>query len=156
MAIGANWAEIWADIWGPVWSQTAPEPQPEPEVVAQTAAGKSRKRRRLFVEIDGQQFEVESAQHAQAILERAKALAVQAAEEAATEIAVKRKPTAKVAAVKIEAPKIKASPELKLNLAPIRNELAQVYDRVAMELELRLLLERQAAEDEEEAVFLLM
>jgi len=157
MAIGANWAEIWADVWGPVWSQTAPEPQPEPEVVVQTPAGSSnRRKRRLYVEIDGQAFEVESAQHAQALFDRAKALAQEAASEQAQRVERKLTISRKVPRVTLEVPEIKASPELKLDLKDIRKQIAKVYQDAAMALEMRLLLERQAQVDEEESIFLLM
>lgn len=155
MAIGANWAEIWADVWGPVWSQDAPEPETAP---TQTPAGKSR-RRRYFVEIDGQQFLVNSQAEAQSLLDHAKALAERAAEKAAERVEAKRKPEKKVAPVKLDPPKIEASPELNLDLTDIRNQLQRVYQDAALALEMRMLLQRQAeqeARDEEEALFLLM
>lgn len=152
MAIGANWAEIWGPVWGQVWTQDAA--QPTPEVAAPTPAGRSRKHRRMFVEIDGQHFPVESVQHAQALLERAKVLAPKAAEEAA-ERAVKRV-TTKVQKVEIKAPAITASPDLKLDLTDIRQQISKVYADTARDLELRMLLQRQAEQDEEEAIFLLM
>jgi hypothetical protein len=80
VAIGVNWAEIWAPVWGAVWTQVPPEPpEPEPEV-AQTPAGISRKRR-LYVEIDGQQFAVANASEAVDLLQRARELAERQAEE---------------------------------------------------------------------------
>lgn len=158
MAIGANWAEVWAAVWGPVWTQEAAEPAPE--VAAPTPAGRSRRRRRLYVEIDGQQFDVESVQHAQALLDRAKALAPQAAEEAAERAAtvtrIKATKAAKVPRIEVKPPSIAASPDLSIDLTDVRKQIERVYAETAMALEMRLLLQRQAEQDEEEAIFLLM
>jgi hypothetical protein len=76
---------------------------PEPEVeTGQTPAGrgKGRHKRRYFVEIDGKQFDVQSVEEAQELLSRARALADQAAEKAATVVETKRNPKARVARVK--------------------------------------------------------
>lgn len=130
---------------------------PEPAITAQTPAGSSnRRKRRLYVEIDGQAFEVESAQHAQALFDRAKALAQEAATEQAERVERKLTISRKVPKVTLEVPEIKASPELKLDLKDIRKQIAKVYQDAAMALEMRLLLERQAQVDEEESIFLLM
>jgi hypothetical protein len=118
---------------------------PAPALVTQTPAGSSR-RRRLYVEIDGNQFEVRSTQEAQALLDRAKALARDAAEAVAERVEARAEPRSPIT----------ASPELKVDLTDIRAQLAKVYRDAETALELRLLLKRQAEIDEEESIFLLM
>lgn len=157
MAIGVNWAEIWGPVWGPVWTQTPPEPEPEPETQTQTPAGRKRKRRYL-VEVDGQSFLAENESHARAILDRAAELAAQAAEEQAQEITTKRlakSVTRKVAPVKIQAPVITTSAPI--DLGPYQKRIDAAYKAAAELAEIRLMLERQRAiEDEEESLLLLM
>jgi hypothetical protein len=119
-------------------------------------AGSNKKRRRYYVEVDGQAFEVDSAQQASRILERARELAVEAAQEAAKKVEVKAARATKPRPIKLQAPKISASPELKLDLAPIRQEIAQIYDSAAALAEMRVLLQRAMDEDEEETILLLM
>jgi hypothetical protein len=127
-----------------------------PEPTTQTPAGRSKHRRRYFVEIDGQQFDVQSVEQAQELLSRTRALADQAAEKAAEVVETKRKPKPKVAPVKLEAPKIKASPELKLDLSSTQDAINRAFKNAEIALEMRLLLNRAAEQDEEEAIFLLM
>lgn len=157
MAIGVNWAEIWGPVWADVWTETPPEPQPEPEPQGQTPAGRKRKRR-YFVEVDGQTFFAEDEGHARAILDRAAELAAQAAEEQAEEIIEKRvakSVTRKVAPVKIKAPSVETSAPL--DVRPYEKQIHEAYRRAEELAELRLLLMRQQAiEDEEEAILLLM
>jgi len=118
-------------------------------------AGK--KRRRYYVEIDGQRFEVANATEAYALLARARAVAERAAELAADKVVEKRTDRPRVSRVALIPPKVTASPELELDLAPIREQLANVYENAAAVAELRLLmLKALADEDEEDAIFLLM
>jgi hypothetical protein len=119
-------------------------------------AGSNKRRRRYYVEVDGQAFEVDSAQQATRILERAKELASEAAQEAAKKIEIKAARAAKPRPIRLQAPKIAASPELKLDLAPIRQEIAQIYDSAAVLAEMRVLLQRALDEDDEETFLLLM
>jgi hypothetical protein len=128
---------------------------PAPALVTQTPAGSSR-RRRLYVEIDGNHFEVRSTQEAQALLDRAKALARDAAEAVAERVEARAEPRAPIKPVSLKAPEVTASPELKVDLTDIRAQLAKVYRDAETALELRLLLKRQAEIDEEESIFLLM
>lgn len=153
-----------ADTWGLSWGGTTgrwltswastfvPPPPTEPD----TGAGKSKRRHRYFVEIDGQQFEVRGAAEAQQLLERAKALAERAAETKAKKVEAKAARAQKPRPVRLEVPKITASPELGLDLAPIRRDIARIYDNAAALAELRVLLQRAMEEDEEEAILLLM
>jgi hypothetical protein len=160
MAIGANWAEIWGPVWEPVWTQDAAEPQPVPEPVpAQTPAGISRHRRRHYVEIDGQQFVVNSVDEARQLLEQARALAERQAEERRDVVVKKLKRKRVVPVVRIAAPVVTASPELRADLAPLIADIDRLYERAAQAAELRLLMFKQLqAEDEhvEEDLLLLL
>jgi ribosomal protein L28 len=141
-----SWLSSWASTFVP------PTPDPEPE---QVHAGR-KTRRRYYVEIDGQQFDVESANEAQQILERARALAEVAAESAAKKVQAKAARAKKPRPIRLAAPKVTASPELRLDLAPIRRDIARIYDDAAALAELRLLLQRAIEDDEEETLLLLM
>jgi hypothetical protein len=73
-------ADTWGLSWGGTtgswltsWASTFVPPTPEPET-GQTPAGRPKKRR-YFVEVDGQLFFAEDEQHARAILDRAAELA---------------------------------------------------------------------------------
>lgn len=158
MSIGANWAEIWSPVWKAVWTQVPAEPQPEPETPAVTPAGRP-KRRRYYVEIDGQPFEVRDAQHAQALLDRARELARTHAQELASEIVSRetirktgRKPVA------LPTPKITSpDPELRQVVQQARMAINEVYRSAAIDTELAVLLARQLSdEDDEDALLLLM
>jgi hypothetical protein len=134
------------------------EPEPEPEEPEQEVqpAGKPKKRR-LFVEIDGQEFDVDSPDHARALLERAKEVARAHAEALAKKAVpasrkVGRKPVA------LPTPRIVSpDPELREVVREARNAINEVYRSAALDTELALLLARRLAEeDEEEALLLLM
>jgi hypothetical protein len=155
---GAQVTRLWpyggpGHQYGSFAGKTAAPPAPEVEPV--TPAGR-RKRRRYYVEIDGQQFEVESAAEAQALLERARALAERAAEEAATKLLQKRKPETRVRKVTLLPPRVSASPELQLDLGPLKRDLTRIFENAAAMAELQLLLRKAAEEDDEEAVLWLM
>jgi hypothetical protein len=156
VAIGVNWAEIWAPVWGAVWTQVPPEPpEPEPEV-AQTPAGISRKRR-LYVEIDGQQFPVESVAEATELLQRARALAEKQADERAVVATKKLKRKRVVPKVRIAAPVITVSPEIAVDVSPLIVDIERLYRQAEETAELRLLLLKQMAdEDDEDDVLLLL
>jgi hypothetical protein len=156
-------ADTWGLSWGGTtgswltsWASTFVPPEPEPEPT-QTPAGR-KKRRRYFVEVDGQLFFADDESHARAILDRAAELAAKAAEVQAAEIVEKRLAksiTRKVAPVKIQAPVLETSAPLDLSLYQKRIDAA--YVAAAQLAEMRLMLERQRAlEDEEEALLLLM
>jgi hypothetical protein len=145
------WATgFWADGF---WSE---DDTPAPPVVTEpTPAGRS-KRRRYYVEIDGQPFEVSSTQEAQYILDRAKALAERAAEEAAKKVEAKVSRVAKPKPIRLEKPRVRISPELAIDTAPFIRDIGRIYDNAAALAELRVLLARAADEDEEESILLLM
>src|SRR6185312_9350800 len=129
---------------------------PPPVIVTPTAAG--RPRRRYYVEVDGVRFDVRDAEQARQILERAKTLAREAAEQSAQIIQrTHRITTETIAPVKLEAPRITASPELKLPLKSVRRSINKIYREKSVIVELRmwLELEQRLMEDEDEAMLLL-
>lgn len=151
-----TWGLSWkgsTGSWLTSWSSTFVPPPPAAPTV--TPAGKKRKRI-YFVEIDGQQFEVRNAAEAAQLLDRARALAERAAEAKAQKVEAKAARAQKPRPVRIQAPKITASPELGLDLAPIRKDIARIYDNAAALAELRVLLQRAIEQDDEEAILLLM
>jgi hypothetical protein len=153
-----------ADTWGLSWGGTTGSwlaswastfvPPVTPDEPTVTPAG--RRRRRHYVEIDGHQFDVADAQEALQLLNRARALAEVAAESKAKKVEAKAARAAKPRPIRIQPPRITASPELAIDLAPIRRDIERIYDSAAAVAELRLLLLRAIEEDEEEALLLLM
>jgi hypothetical protein len=124
---------------------------------------KKRKRRKLFVEIDGQQFTVRSETEAAQLLQQARALAERSAEKAATtaESNVRRiaRRTGSVPALKVKAPDIRVSPELKAESRAVIAEIDRLYKQAATIAELRILMEerlKKEAADEMEAELLLL
>ena len=152
MAIGINWAEIWAPVWGPVWTQTPPV---TPPVVATPTVGKAKRRQRLYVEIDNQYFPVESFQQAEQLLLRARALAESQSEKQAERATKLLKKKIQVPKVQLAVPEINVSPELKVELAPLINDIERLYRQAAEVAELRLLM-ALAQEQDEEDVFILL
>lgn len=122
----------------------APEPEPAP---AQRHAGRKRRLRRLFVEIDGQDFEVENVDQAVALLDRAKELAVkQIAQTRAQPVRVEQ-------GVQIKRPSIRTdSDELRPLVRQKREEIVQLYDALARDLEIQYLMAKADEEDEEETL----
>lgn len=148
MAIGINWAAIWNEaIWAtpPIWSQDAAPPEPEPEAT-QKAAGRRRKRR-YFVEIDGQEFDVESVEEAQALLSQARSLAEQVVTRERNSIIVK--PGLRVPQIRTP------NKELVPAVQKARAEIRDLYAELKRDLEIRYLLAK-ADEDEEEAIIRLL
>ncbi len=121
----------------------------------QTAGGKPKKRKPLYVEIDGETFEVDNAAEAVQLLERAKELA-QAQVESVTTRAVKRAKRGKKQLVRV--PEISTPFEgLKPIAQQYREDIANVYRSIAVDAEIRALLaKRLAEEDEEDAIFVLL
>lgn len=116
--------------------------------------GVSKRKRRYFVQIDGQDFEVRGAEHAKQVLQHAVAVAEQAAER---QVAVSRKRTkaGKVRKIEPRLPEIRT--DAPIDLEPYERAIEQAYRKVAHIAELRLLLEAQARqEDEEAAAYLLL
>jgi hypothetical protein len=116
----------------------------EPVSENKGAGRPKKKRRRLIVEIDGQDFEVSSEDDALALLEQARQLAVVEVEKArAAPVRVNHG---------IQRPRIVAkTPELKPVIAKAKREIANLYDDAIRDLEIRALIAK-ADEDEEEAL----
>ena len=155
-----------ADTWGLSWKGTtgywlaswASTFIPPPVVeLGPTPAGRS-KRKRFFVEIDGQNFEVRDAQHARALLDRAREIAKAHAQELAAEIVSRETNRKSVKPVRLPTPAISSpDPELREVVREARQSFNELYRSTAIDTELALLLaQRLADEDEEDALLLLM
>lgn len=153
-------ADTWGLSWGGTtgswlasWASTFVPPAPEEPTV--TPAG--RKKRRAYVEIDGQQFEVTGPDHAKALLDRAREMAQSHARElAAKTVPASRKVGKKPVA--LPTPRITSpDPELREVIREARQAINTVYRQAAIDTELAVLMARKLAEeDEEEALLLLM
>jgi hypothetical protein len=130
-----------------------------PEPVRATPEGGSARRqhrKRYYVEIDGQYFEVNSqAEAEQQILERALSLATEVAEEA-SERSIKRVRRGKQA-VTPSLPSMSSSPELAPIVDQYREKITAIYRQIAIDAEIRELMRVKFAEqDEEDAIFVLL
>lgn len=114
-----------------------------------TGAGRRTRRQRLFVEIDGRDFEVASVAEAVELLERAKQVAV-AQIEKAREAPARVKPGIKRPSIRTN------SPELVPLVVQARTEIVSMYDDMLRDLELRYLLAKAQEEDDEEAILRLL
>lgn len=132
---------------------------PAPAPTTQTPAGRSRRRQRFVIEIDGQYFEVGSEAEALAILAQARALAEKAAQAKADDIVERATPKVLqarvVKRVSIKTPKVQASKELKEAVQETRIAIERVYRTASDTAELRLLLALAEFEEDEEEVLLL-
>ena len=129
-------------------------------VVASTGAGRRKRRRKYVVEIDGEEFIVDSEQQAMALLDRAKALAQQAARAKADEVVEKVMPRAmrigKTRKIILKPPTISGSSALSEEIRQEQAAIRQIYLDAAVAAELRLLLLLQQMQDDEETIILLM
>lgn len=115
-----------------------------------SGAGKSRRRRRYFVQVDGQDFEVASAEQAKQVLQRAVALA-----ETAAQRQIKPAPLSlKVKPVTVPVPQIATNAPL--DLEPYQRAIEAAYAKVAQIEELRRLFEAQARQDDDDAAAMLL
>ena len=130
------------------------------EAAVSTGAGRRRRRRRYIVEVDGKEFEVESAQQALAILDRARedarAAAAIAATEALNKIAPKALRVGKTRKLLLKAPEIIGSVELHADIKRANDAIRQIYLQAAMDAELQLLMLLQQQREEEETIIMLM
>lgn len=149
MSWTADAACNWAIIAVPLLAAAAPEPEPEPELT-QRPAGRSKKpRRRLLVEINGQDFAVSSAEEAQVLLAQAKQI---------TERAIEKARSAPVRVARgIQRPRITTTaPELKQIVAHARQDITSLFDGLARDLEIAALMRKQFEEEEEDLIRILM
>lgn len=155
--MASSWGLSWGTSWATSWDGefVPPVPDETPPVVP---AGR-KTRRRYYVEIDGQPFEVADVEHARALLDRAREIAKSHAEQLTRET-VSRETFRKLGKkpVAIPTPRISSpNPELRQIISEARTALNEVYRSTALDTELALLLARRLAEDdEEEAILLLM
>lgn len=123
-------------------------------VTAGTAAGR-RRRRRYYVEIDGERFLVDTAEEAAALLAQAATLAAKAADIAAQAVVEARLPRvrrlAKVARISLR-PRIATDVPQTDEVQRARAAIQRIYDEAAQRAELLLLLERQAVEQDEQDI----
>jgi hypothetical protein len=127
-------------------------------VAASTGAGRStRRKQRYYVEVDGQNFPVDSRAEAEAILRRARDLARKDADAQgdATVKKLARKPVVPV--VDIPPPVVTASPELELGaqIAEIEALYRQAAENAELRLRMALAIAEQEREDEDELLLLL-
>ena len=123
-----------------------------------TGAGRSKRRRRYTVVIDGAEFEVENQQHAVELLSRAKELAqVEAARVAEAAVPVKALRKTGKKPIALQTPKI-SSPDSELSriITEARNSINEIYRNAALQAELSYLMAKQQEQDDEEAIMLLM
>lgn len=128
-------------------------PEPEDETIGGI---QGKRRRRYFVEIDGQSFEVRSQAQAQEILSQAKEVAESHAEQMAKAV-VRTQRGKGNKPVKLATPKISSpNAELKSAVSETRKAINATYRRAAMEAEIAFLMAQKAEQDEEETILLLM
>lgn len=150
---GGTWAEgAWAE-------EAAQAPAPAPQPGGQTPAGRP-KRRQLVVEIDGQDVVVESEAQAQALLDEQLEQAKQAADLAMQRAAkAQRRPARKVlqdARRALVAPTIVAPEFLSAEAQKVSEQIRALYASAIQTIEIGVLLRRQAEEDDEEALVMLL
>ncbi len=121
-----------------------------------SAAGKSRHKRRYYVEIDGQHFPVNSADEARQLLDQARALAEKKASRKANRVVKKLKAKETVPEIKFETPVISASPEIAADVAPAIADIERLYKQAAATAELRLLMLKKMQDDDDEDELLLL
>lgn len=107
-----------------------------------------RSARRLFVQIDGQDFEVASEAQAVELLTRARAIAEQQAEQKAVRVEKRLRKKPAVPVVELKVPSIVVPHELAAATAPLIADIERLYRKASVEMELRLLLARQREADE--------
>jgi flagellin-specific chaperone FliS len=122
--------------------------------VVDGAGRKKPRRRKYVVEIDGQEFDVDSEDEALDLIQQAKRIAE---EQAAKAAASSRKPARALAEAKrtLKKPVIQA-PEIEAEAQAVQQQIADLYDATIKALE-EAALKRKAEElDEEEALLLLL
>lgn len=152
-AWGSSWGAIedaWSDHWGAAWSDAWGHTASAAATTSTSGAGGGRRKpkRAWYIEVDGQWFEAENAQHAKALLQRARDLA----KEVAPAI-VKAGPPPRV---KIKAPKalMDRAPTVAAAVEDTRAQILAAYQQAweaAMREEEETLAAILAAVDEYEA-----
>lgn len=152
-------------IWPRVESTPVdPPPDPPPsEEPRQAGAGKSkRSKRRYTVEVDGEEYSVESAEEALAVLNKARETAQDAADLALTRaVKATKRPLRKVLAdarKTMVAPHIVAPPAFEFLVDDIARQIDEIYSRTISSIEIatRLAIQRRAEEEDDEDILLLL
>lgn len=116
----------------------------------QTPAGSAGKRKRhYYVEIDGRNFPVESVDHARAVLDHAKRIALQTAQER-----VDQKVTRGARRIGLASPRIVTNAPV--DVAPYREAINHAYEQAKIAAQIRLLMEQRDLEDDDESFIMLM
>jgi len=139
------------------FSASPADTPPVVDTPSSKGAGRSRRRRRYVIRIEGRVFTAESEAEALAILKQAEALAEIAATRKAEEIVERALPKAMslgaVKPINIKTPGVEASPELEAQAIETMVAISRAYENASMLAEMRLLL--ALAEEEEEELWLL-
>jgi hypothetical protein len=122
--------------------------------VVSGGAGRPRRRRKYFVEIDGQSFPVDSVAEAQALLEQARQIAPQHAEQEAEAAVQQAQVTGEP--IRIVIPKISASKALQPVVREHKAELARIYSEANKRANLELAMRAALEEEEDEAITVLL
>lgn len=119
------------------------------EPASATGAGRKRRRRKYIVEIDGQDFAVDTVDEAEELISKAKAIMETIVERARANVTVIQHG--------IKLPQIR-TPDAAL--VPVvqkaRKELRSIYDEVKRDLEIRYLFAKAQEDEDEEIIRLLM
>jgi hypothetical protein len=119
--------------------------------VSEGGSAKPKHRRRYFLEIDGQYFEVDSQAEAEERLKQALTLAQEVVAPEAVERSVKRIRRGKKAATP-DVPKLSSSPEVAEVVDQYRERIEAVYRQIAIDAELRELMRLKLLEEDEDDV----
>jgi hypothetical protein len=112
--------------------------------VKNTGAGRPKKpRRRLLVEINGQDFEVSGADEARVLLDQARQVAAAAIQKA-------RKASVRIPGGVPRPRIVTEAPELKQVVADARRDIVSLFDGLARDLEIAALMRKQFEEQDEE------
>lgn len=118
--------------------------------VKNTGAGRpKRPRRRLLVEINGQDFEVSSADEARVLLDQARQVAAAAIQKA-------RKASVRVPGGVPRPRIVTEAPELKQVVADARRDIVSLFDGFARDLEIAALMRKRFEDEEDDLIRLLM
>lgn len=133
-------------------------PPAEVEQPSKGAGSSRRRRRRTFVEIDGEEFEVASPEQALQLLHQAQQLAEKAAVQAAAEVVrtaiQKARHVGKAAPLSVKAPKVSGPPELRDAVKEANERIERVYRAAVRDAEIAMLMALEEERDDEEVLLL--
>lgn len=137
------------------FTASATAEQPADTSAKQKGAGKSRaKRKKYIVEIDGEDFHVESPAEAQRLLDRAREVAEEAV-ELVKEAPKKARPSLKSPRIRVrgEGEDLQAIVSI---VAKTRDDIRRLYRDASRTAEIAALLRKQLEDDEEDAITVLL